>query len=867
MNLWNWLTRRRANTDLDEEIQAHLRMAIADRMARGETREAALLSARRELGNEGLLKEVTREMWGRNSLDRLGQDLRYAVRMLRKNPGFAAVVVATLALGIGANTAIFSVIRAALSPIAISSPDRAVMLWTENAKRDWHRFPSSIPDFLDYKSSAAFSSLAAFAETGMNLRLADRTDRIDGLNVTVDFFDVLAAPPQLGRVFRPEDGLPGHDAVVILSDALWHSRFAGDPSVVGSSVVIDGAPHTIVGVLARTFPQLGHTEIYRPMIPSATADRGTRFLVVAGRLRPGISFAAAQQRMNALSLQLAAQYPITNAGAGVQLQPLEEAYVQDAQTLLLVLFGAVGFVLLIACANIANLLLARGTARGREMTIRAALGASRWKLGRQLLTESACMSLLGGILGILPAVWAIHMVASFHLDDLPNPDQIALDWRVLAFNLALSLATGMVCGLAPAWQVRRVNVNDALKAAGRSITGGVHQYLRGALVVAEMALTVVLLVGAGLLLRSFIQLRTANPGYDPHGVLTMRIALAERQYADPAAQAAFFDRVIQRTRALPGVLAAAGTHELPTSDSIHGSGLHFPDRPEPRSDEVPIAIVGSITPDYFRAMRVPLLRGRYLNESDRTGAPLTAIVDQWTARRYWPNQDPVGRRFKLGPDQPVREIVGVAQDVELGVAITMIKGRLAQVYLPFAQAPKPAMSLVVRTAGDPAQLTAPIRDLVRNLDPDQPVFSVLTMDEARVAGRSSMRLAMWLVGAFAGVALVLAAIGIYGVMAFHVGRRSREFGIRISLGAQPRDVWMQVVKQAVLLNAAGIALGLAGALALTRLMASLLYGIRATDPLTFAAVTACLAMLSVAAAYLPARRATQVDPVQALRDE
>ena len=859
--------RRRAEAELDQEIQAHLRMAAADRIERGENPHAALLAARRELGNEGIVKEVTRQVWGWQSLDRHARDLRYAIRMLRKNPGFAAVVVSTLALGIGANTAIFSVIRAALSPMAISAPDRAVILWTENPRRDWHQFPSSAPDFLDYQASGAFSSLTGFTDSGMNIRFGNRTDRIDGFNVTPEYFDVFASPPQLGRLFRADDDPAANNSPVILSDELWRSHFAADPSVIGSSIVVDGEPHTIAGVLSRDFPQLGLAKIYRLLDLGRSTDRGTRFMSVAGRLRPGVTLAAAQQRVAAVSRRLAGQFPDTNEGVSAALQPIEEAAVQDAGTLLLVLFGAVGFVLLIACANIANLLLARGAARTREMTIRSALGASRWTLSRQLLTESLCMSLAGGLLAVLPTLWAIHIIASFRLNDLPNPDSIVLDRGVLAFNLLLSFATGILCGLAPAWQLRTVSVNDTLKAAGRGNTGGSNPWLRGLLVVAEMALTVVLLVGAGLLLRSVIQLRTRNPGYDPHNVITMRIALAEKQYADPKHQAAFFDRVLQGAAALPGALAAAGTHELPTSDSIHGSGLHFPDRPEPRPGDVPISIVTSVTPAYFRAMRVPLVRGRYFSDSDRPGAPLTAIIDEWTARRHWPNQDPIGHRFNLGPKESERVVVGVVKDVELGVMLTLVKGRFAQVYLPFAQAPKPQMSLVFRTAGDPTLATTALRDLVRGLDPDEPVFDVRTMEEARVAGRSSLRLATWLVGAFAAVAVLLAAIGIYGVMAFHVGRRLREFGIRMSLGAQPRDVWIQVVRQALALNSAGIALGLIGAFALTRLMATLLYGVRVTDPLTFAAVAASLLLVALAAAYIPARRATRVDPVQALRDE
>lgn len=624
-------------------------------MERGEDRERAEFAARRELGNQGLIKETTRGMWGWALRDQLAQDVRYAARTMRKNPGFAAVVVSTLALGIGANTAIYSVIRAALEPIAIPSADRAVMVWTENPRREWQQFPSSYADYLDWKAGGAFETLAAFSEAGVNLRLADRTERVEGLDVSANFFEVFSLPPQLGRTIQPQDEQPGRPRVAVISDELWHSRFGGNPGIAGTGAVIDGVPYTIAGVLPGNFPTISHEKIYRPLSVDAgmAADRGHRFLYVAGRLRSGINLPAAQQAMEALNVQLEARYPASNTGNRVRLQPLAEAYVQDAQTLSLVLAGAVGFVLLIACANIANLLLARGTARGKEMTIRAALGAGRGKLARQLLTESVCLALTGGFLAILPALWGIRLATSLHIDELPNTDQVALDWKVLAFTLALSLLTGIVCGLAPAWQVAKVHVSDALKAAGGRPEGRFHQRMRGMFVVSEIALTLVLLAGAGLLLRSFIQLRTSNPGYDPKGVLTLRVALSERQYADPARQAAFFDAAIQRLRALPGVVDAAGTRELPTSDDIHGTGLHFADRPEPRADEIPLVLLDTVTPEYFRAMRVPLLRGRYLNDLDRRGAPLTAVVDEWTARRSWPGQDAIGRQIRFGSGEPL----------------------------------------------------------------------------------------------------------------------------------------------------------------------------------------------------------------------
>lgn len=851
---------------LAEELESHLRMQVDDNIRSGMTPEDARRDALIRSGGLEPAKEAYRDRRGLPLLETLVHDFRFAVRMIRKSPGFTAVVVLTLALGIGANTAIFSVVHAALTPLAIPAPDRAVMVWTENAKRNWHEFPVSVPDYLDWKASGVFSSLAAFHEDGFNLRSGDRTERIAGLKVTAEYFDVLSTKPQLGRLFRQEDM---QNQVVILSDALWRSHFAGDPDIAGKSIVIEGIPHTVVGVLPARFPSLAHEDLYAPLVFSTTAaaNRGSRSFPVIGRLRPGIGMAAAQQRMTEVSLELARQYT-TNKDVTALLQPLAEAYVQDAKALLAILFGAVGLVLLITCANIANLLLARGTSRGKEMAIRAALGGSRWRLSRQLLAENLLLACLGGALAVLPCLWGIHFIASYRLEALPNPDLVTLNSTVLAFNFVLSLVTGVLFGLVPAWQIRKADVHDALKSSARSHSGGgFHQRLRGVFVVSEVALTLVLLVGAGLIWQSFLRMRSADPGYRSHGVLTMKIALSDRQYEAPEKQLAFYQQVIERARALPGVVAAGATDELPTSDSFHGTGLYTPEHPDPRPEDVTFVLNTSVTADYFRVMHMPLLRGRYLSESDRTSAPLVGVVDEWTARHYWPGQDVVGRRFKFGAKGPWREVVGVVGVVEQPVLTKVIKGQAGQVYVPLGQQPVPAMSVVLRTEGDPALLIPAMRNAVRGIDVDQPVFAVQTMDEARAAGRASQLLATWLMGGFALIALLLAAIGVYGLVAYNVGQRTREFGIRMSLGAKPRDVLGLVVRQSIVLTAAGMVTGLAAAFALTRLMGALLYGVRATDPLTFAGVTGLLACVALLASYIPARRAARVDPVTALRCE
>ncbi len=794
-------------------------------------------------------------------------NLRYAFRTLRRNPGFSAIVILTLALGIGANTAIFSVIQATLRPLAIPHPDRVVLVWTENTRRGWHQFPTSVPDYEDWKAAGVFSSLGLFIDAGFNVRIGDRTERVTGNRINQGVFEVLATPAGIGRLFRAEDFQPGAPPVVVLTYGLWQSRFRADPAAVGSPIVIDGAPHIITGVLPKTFPRFGTEQLYTPLIPSkSAATRGTRSFGVIGRLRTGLSLESAQRQMTALSVRLSQQYHEDRDNTA-RLQPVEDAFVQDAQSMLIVLFGAVGFVLLIACANIANLLLARGTYRMRELSIRAALGASRRQLWQLLLTESLLLSVGGGLVAILPAAWGIHFITGYQLEALPNAESIALNPVVLAFNLALSLATGLLFGLLPAFQVRGTAVNQTLKITTRSSAGPAHGRLRSAFVVAEVALTLVLLVGAALMLQTLQRLRSADPGYNPSGALTMRIALSSSQYAAPEKQVAFFEEVVARARPLPGVRSVSAIDSLPTGDEIHASGLRFPDRPEPRQEDIPIVFRSDTMPGYFDAMQIPLRQGRDFSSSDLPQSAPVAIIDEFTAQRYWPNQNPVGRPLRLSSTETVRQIVGVVGSVDHTLVNRLMKRRIGHVYVPFAQEPNPAMSLVVRSPGDVASLTAAMRNVVRGIDIDQPIFEVQTLDAARAATRSLQRLVAWLLAAFAGMALLLAVIGIYGVASYSVGRRTREFGIRVSLGAQPRHVLELALGHTFALNLAGIALGLAGAFALTRVMSSLLFGVRATDPVTFVAGAAILALTTLAAAWVPARRATRISPVQALREE
>jgi putative ABC transport system permease protein len=798
------------------------------------------------------------------------QDLKYGLHVLAKNRAFTLVAVLTLALGIGANTAIFSVVDAALLHAApFPQPERLVMVWTDNPQREWHHFPASMPDFEDWKQTGVFEHLAAFDGTGFNLRIGDKTERLQGLLVTYELFDALRATPHLGRTFRSEDMQPGHDQVVVLTDTLWHSHFAADPNIVGKSVMLDGSPHTIIGVLPKAYPKLNQEELYAPLVLDASiaTDRGSRSLGVLGRLSSGVSLAAAQQRLAELSRRLAQQYPVQDAGNIASLQPIEEAGVEDVQSLLLVLFGVVGFVLLIACANVASLLMARGAGRQREMAIRAALGASRWRLMSQLLTESVLLAVVAGLVGLLPAMWGIDLINSFGLEGMPSPEQITINGGVLSFSLFLSLLTGLLFGIAPAFQVWRTSLIETLKSVATSQGHGPRQRLRSALVVSEVALTMVLLAGAGLMLQTFVRMRSAYPGYESRSVATMSVALANNQYAAPEKQTAFFEEVIRRVQALPGVTSGGACDLLPPADSVHGSGIHFSDRPEPKPGDVEIVLVDSATPDYFRAMKVPLMLGRYFQNSDQKGAPLVALMDEWGAKHFWPNSSPLGKQIRMGPKEPWREIVGVVGAVKRPVVAFLGRGDVGQVYLPLAQAPKPGMSLAVRTSGDPKAMIATVRGVVRDVDVDQPVFEEKTLDEARAVGMAPQRLTALLLGGFAIVALLLTMTGIYGVVAYSVAQRTREIGLRMALGAKQRDVLKLVLGQGVVLMSIGIGIGLAGGLALTRVLSSLLHGVRPTDPPTFVGVSLLLGGAALLASYIPARRAAKVDPMVALRYE
>jgi len=811
-------------------------------------------------------------------MDRLLQDIRYAGRMLAKRPAFSAVAILTLALGIGANAAIFSVVNAVLlRPLPFEEPDRLVAVWTPVPKRSFRRGPSSYPDFADYRDqSASFASLSALRPRGYTLAAEGAPERVEGARVSWSLFATLGVAPQLGRSFSAEEDRLGGPRVAILSHGLWQRRFGADPGIVGRAVSFDGEPHTVVGVLPDGFRldfQVADAEIYTPIAldgKDSIEERGMHYLGIVGRLKGGVLAAQAQAELAALAERLAQAYPDSNTGRTVAVVPLHEEIVGDARRGLLVLLGAVALVLLVSSANVANLLLARATEREREVAVRSALGAGRRRLGRQFLTESLLLALAGGVLGLCIASWGVGALAAQAPADLPRAADIQLDLRVLGFTFAVSILTGLLFGMVPAWRSARTPLTLALNEGGRGSGGPRRQRARSVLIVAEVAISLVLLVGAGLLLRSLDRILRVDPGFDPEGVLTASIRLPESKYATAQSYAALYERLVARVAALPGVQAAGIATPLPVNNDVWGTSFVRLDRPEPAPGERISAHYKSVTPGYFAALRIPLRAGRLLDDRDRRGAARAILVSQALARRAFPDEDPLGKQVRFGvsvdetDDGAAWEIVGVVADT----AVNRLEDEPQPAFYVSAwHQPIEGTSLVVRSASDPLSLAEALRREVQALDPELPVHRIRTMSELVSASVAQRRFQALLLAAFAGVGLALAAIGLYGVMAFSVSQRTREIGIRMALGAQGRGVLRLVIGQGLALVIVGVALGLAVALAFSRVLAGLLFRVSATDPAIFAIVPALLLLTALVASYPPARRATRVDPLTALRCE
>ena len=793
------------------------------------------------------------------------QDLRYAGRVLYKRPGFAAIAIVTLALGIGANTAIFSVVNASiLTPIPVPDPDRVVMVWTDKVNRSSTSFPASVPDFLDWRATGIFEKLGAYSTDGYNLLIGTVPQRVPGLAVTREWFEISQVKPLFGRVFREEDMQAGHNQVVVLTYKLWSSRFNGDAAIIGKTTIINSSPYLVIGVLPKRLAILAGEELYIPLVfdPQMAASRGMRGMEVVGRLAPGMSLNSAQGVMTGISARLRREYPFEDGDFEARLQPIEEAYVEDVHSLVLVLFGAVGFVLLVACANIANLLLVRGTTRQREIAIRSALGAGKSRLIIQLLTESILLATLGGIAGILPAVVGIRFLIKFQPDRLPNADLVTLNPTVLLFTLILGVCTGVLFGIIPAFDALRSNAASPLRE--RSQSSGGRLRFGNVFVVGEIAATVVLVSGAILMLRSFIQLRNAYPGYDVRA-LTMRVSLTGKEYGAPEQQIHFYKELMRRVSGLPGVRAAGAIDCLPTCTDTTGGMIHFTDRPEPKQNDA-LVVISTVTPDYLRAMGIRLIRGRYFSDADGEHDPLTVILDEATAHRYWPNRDPLGQSIRLRLSWPLRRIVGIVGNIDQSLAVKM-KARVGQAYVPAAQQPASDMSIAISSRMNAAGFIPEVRREISSLAPDQPVYDVQTMAQARASTQMSSEFGTWLLGFFAVLALTLAAIGVYGVISYTVQQRTRDIGVRMALGATPGQLLSSVLAGGVLLMALGIAVGLAAALALNTTMKDLLSGLSSTDPVSFLGTMVLLVAVGFLATLIPAWRASRIDPIIALRHE
>jgi putative ABC transport system permease protein len=801
-------------------------------------------------------------------------DIRYAIRMLAKSPAFTFIAVLTLALAIGANTAMFSVVDAVLlRPLPYPHSEQLVQVF--GTQRTLAEAPTSPANFLEWRTeNQVFSRIATWIGQGFNLSGTDKPERVVGARVSTDMFQLLGVQPSLGRDFTAEEDGDGGNRVVILSYEFWQHRFAGDPNAVGQTITLSDQSYTVIGVMPRgfAFPS-PRAQIWTPMAFNAAerATRDTNYIDVVARLKPGVSLEQAQAKMTAVAQSQAQRYPETNVGIGIKVVSLQEHMVGNARPMLVVLFGAVVFVLLIACANVANLLLARATARHREMAIRGALGASRSRVVRLLLTESFLLAIVGGALGLLLAIWSLDLLVSLKPANLPRLAEIGVNRTVFLFTAAVSVITGVLFGLAPAWNVSKTDLNEGLKEGGRSGSDGPRrQRMRALLVISEVALSLVLLIGAGLMIRSFARLLAVDPGFKTDHVLTAFVSLPVAKYSEREAQVAFFDRLLDRLRNVPGVTAAGVVTDIPLYGGS-STGFDVDRRPAALPGQRAMTDYRMINPDYFAAMGMRILKGRAFSSHDTETAPGVVIINETLASRYFAGEDPIGQRLNLsGGPKDLREIVGVVADVRNYGLDAEVK---PEVYVPFLQSAPgylagmtSALTIVVRSTIEPTALTATLREQVEALDKDQPVSAIKTMELYLTDSMAQRRFNMLLLAVFAGLALVLAAVGIYGVIAYTVTQRTHEMGIRIALGARGGDILRLVFSNAMATTVIGIFIGLGAAFGLTRLLQSLLYQVTATDPLVFAAIPLLLLAVAAMATYFPARRAMKVDPITALRE-
>jgi predicted permease len=871
-----WLGQRRAvKQEIDEELRFHLEQRTAENIAAGMSSEEAAREARRLFGNFQNAREQCREVSGASFGEATLQDLRFGVRMLRKNPGFTIVAVLTLALGIGANTAIFSIVNCVLlKPLPFRDADEIVTIQTiVQDKGGSQQFRWDVvfdPDFKEWREqNHVFQQMAAYGSGQTTLLSGGEPERIGSAEVTVDFFALLGVRPLVGRTFLPEEHQLGGPRSAMLGEHLWRDRFGGNPSVIGRQITLDGQGVTVVGVLPDQFKFPSECDVWTSMV--LNTNRGNASHRALARLKPGVTLQQAQAEMDTISHRLAQTLPASAPGKGAGLVFLQEQIVGSTRSLLFVFLGAVGFVLLIACANVANLLLARAATRQKEVQIRVALGASRLRIARQLLTESILLAAAGGVIGLLLALGGVELIVAFVPPNLvPRIEEVGLDARMLGFNFGLSFLTGIAFGLAPAWQAARSNPNGALKAGGNQSSDRRQHFLRQALVAAEISVSIVLLLGAGLMLKSFSRLHHVKLGFNPERTLTLSLSLPSEGYPNSDKVRAFYREALEQIQALPGVRAAALANAAPLGSGgvrIYGD---FSVEGQPALEHLWSSKIAA-SHDYFRTMGIPLLKGRFFTTTDDERAPGVAIISERLARFLWPNDSPLGKRLQLGIG-PMTQlwlgVVGVVGDVrqdDLGAEPP------SGLYVPYQQVSQAffleTMTLVVRTAQEPRTLAVAIRKAIQSIDPTLPIFDIHTMDELVSMKVGHQRFDAWLLGGFSAIALMLALVGIYGVVSYGVTQRTREIGIRLALGAQRHDVIKVVVSQGMKAVLIGVLCGTLAAIALTRLLAAELYSVRPTDPTTFACVVSVFIGVALASCLIPARRAARVNPVEALRYE
>ncbi len=816
------------------------------------------------------------------------QDLRYGARMLFKQPLFTVVAVIALALGIGANSAIFSVVNGILlRPLPYDESDKLMALSERGQQMDGMSI--SYPNFTDWKAqNQTFDQIAVYNRASYNLTGIGEPERLVAAQASAELFTVLKVNPAKGRVFTSDEDKPGGDPVVVLSYGLWQRRFGGDEKIVDQTISLNDRSYTVIGVMPQKFLFPSRVELWVPVAPLSDQEswkqRGNHpGLYGVARLKPGVTVEQARADMDTVAEGLEQRYPDSNTGNRVTITPLIENYVRDIRPALWILLGAVGLVLLIACANVANLLLARATSRQKEIAVRLALGASRWRIIRQLLTESVLLSLIGGSIGLLLAQWGIDLILAISPNDIPRAREINLDIGVLAFTMGISFLTGLIFGIVPAIQATRFDVHETLKETGRGNSGR-HQWVRSSLVVVEIATTLVLLVGAGLLIRSFYQLQQVNPGFSYDSLLSFSVSLPQKKYAKDEQQINFFRQALQNIQALPGVKNVGMASGLPLGNNGWQTSFLVEGQPPPEPGKSPLMEACLASPDYFKAMGIKLVKGRYFTEQDNRShvteektrgktadeismAGLNAmIIDEEFARRYWPNEEAVGKHIRLGGDKgPLIEVVGIVGRVKMEGLNT--DSNRVQGYFPFFQVPASGMTVIIKSSIEPSQMVAAARQQILAVDPNQPVYEIRTMDEIKSESIASERLNLTLLSIFAGVALILALVGVYGVMSYAVTQRTHEIGIRMALGAQTGNVMKMVIANGMKMAFIGIVIGLGGAFALTRVMQNLLFGVSATDLLTFVSVPLILMGVALVACFVPALRATKVDPMIALRYE